>query len=200
MCGRYYVDDDTAREIEKVIRQVDEKLSREAAGGIRLKAGDVHPTDTAPVLLASDRKLCCAWQRWGFDGFDKKQVIFNARSESALEKKMFRESVRHRRIVVPATRFYEWNRKKEKNIFCRNDHTALFMAGFYNRYGDEDRFVILTTAANASMQPVHDRMPLILEPDEIVPWILDDGKTEQILHKTPCLLERRCEFEQISFF
>ena len=200
MCGRYYVDDDTAREIEKVIRQVDEKLRREKENSVTLQPKDIHPTDMAPVLAASNGKLCCMWQRWGFPGQQGKQVIFNARSESALEKKMFRESVERRRIVVPATWFYEWNRNKEKNIFYRNTQPVLFMAGFYNRYQEEDRFVILTTAANESMQPVHDRMPLILEPDEIQPWVFDNGKAEQILQKTPCLLDRKTEFEQMRLF
>ena len=216
MCGRYYVDDETAREIEKVIRQVDEKLRQDSMinrgngsgiagwenGGITLQARDIHPSETAPVLAASNQKLCCTWQRWGFpmQQGSAKQLIFNARSESALEKKMFRESVEHRRIVIPATWFYEWNANKEKNIFFRKTQPVLFMAGFYSRYQDEDRFVILTTAANPSMQPVHDRMPLILEQDEIVPWIFDREKTDGILHKVPCLLERRTEFEQMSLF
>lgn len=51
---------------------------------------------------------------WGFHGFKGKQVIFNARSESVLEKPLFRDSVRHRRVVVPAAAFYEWNARKEK--------------------------------------------------------------------------------------
>ena len=52
-------------------------------------------------------KICGRyWQSWGFHGFNGKQLIFNARSESALEKKMFKESVEHRRVVVPATWFY----------------------------------------------------------------------------------------------
>ena len=76
----------------------------------------------------------------------------------------------------------------------------MFMAGFYGRYEDGDRFVILTTAANASMKPVHDRMPLLLERDEAAGWVLDDGKTEAILHKVPCLLERRTEYEQLTLF
>lgn len=225
MCGRYYVDDETAREIEKVIRQVDEKLrqdsmiSRGNASGIAgqangigisgrensdiiLQTKDIHPSETAPVLAASNQKLCCTWQRWGFpmQQGGAKQLVFNARSESALEKKMFRESVKYRRIVIPATWFYEWNKNKEKNVFYRRTQPVLFMAGFYSRYQDEDRFVILTTAANPSMQPVHDRMPLILEQDEIVPWIFDREKTDEILHKVPCLLERRTEFEQMSLF
>lgn len=46
MCGRYYVDDDTAREIDKLVRQVDEKLRK--AESIRLPAGDIHPSELAP--------------------------------------------------------------------------------------------------------------------------------------------------------
>ncbi len=61
-------------------------------------------------------------------------------------------------------------------------------------------FVILTTGANQSMKPVHDRMPLILERNEIVQWILNDERTEAILHKTPCLLERKSDYEQMSLF
>ena len=198
MCGRYYVDDDTAREIEKLIRQVDEKMRK--AENIHLQAGDVHPSEVAPVIAADHKGLCCRWQRWGFPGFSGKQLIFNARSESALEKKMFKDSVENRRVVVPATWFYEWSRNKEKNIFYREGQPVLYMAGLYNRYQDEDRFVILTTAANESMKPIHDRMPLLLERDEISKWLFEDKLTEGFLQKKPALLERRTDFEQMSLF
>ena len=198
MCGRYYVDDDTAREIEKLVRQVDEKMRK--AENIHLQAGDIHPSEVAPVITADDKGLCCRWQRWGFPGFNGKQLIINARNESALEKKMFRESVENRRIVVPATWFYEWNKSKEKNIFYRKGQPVLYMAGIYDRYQDEDRFVILTTAANESMKPVHDRMPLLLERDEIGNWIFENQHAEDLLKKTSALLERRADFEQMSLF
>ena len=205
MCGRYHIDEKAFNEIIKIIRKVNEELGQQSGSDMviqakDMQAKDIHPTDFAPILGISDQKLNCRWQRWGFPGFQGKQVIFNARSESALEKKTFRESVENRRIVIPAAWFYEWNRKKEKNTFCRKDQPVLFMAGFYNRCQDEERFVILTTEANESMRPVHDRMPLILGQDEILPWISDRGKTEDFLHKTPCLLERQAEFEQISLF
>lgn len=198
MCGRYYVDDDTAKEIEKLIRQVDEKMRK--AENIHLQTGDICPSEVAPVIAADHDALCCKWQRWGFPGFNSKQLIFNARSESALEKKMFKESVEHRRVVVPATWFYEWNKNKEKNIFYREDQPVLYMAGLYNRYQDEDRFVILTTAANESMKPVHDRMPLLLNRDEIEKWLFEDDLTEALLQETPAMLERRTDFEQMSLF
>ena len=201
MCGRYYVDDETAKAIEKLIGQTEGKLRREAMGAVgMLSARDIHPSDTAPVLAEQEGSLCCQWQCWGFPGFKGKQVIFNARSESVMEKPLFRDSVRHRRVVVPAASFYEWNARKEKSTFYKEGQPVLFMAGFYGRYEDGNRFVILTTAANASMKPVHDRMPLLLERDEVAGWVLDDGRIENILRKIPCLLERRTEYEQLTLF
>lgn len=200
MCGRYYVDDDTAKEIEKLVRQVDEKMRQTAMEGIQLQTKDIHPSELAPVITADGDGLCCRWRRWGFPGFSGKQLIFNARCESALEKRMFREGVKSRRIVVPAAGFYEWNKNKEKNTFYRKGQPVLYMAGLYSRYQDEDRFVILTTAANDSMKPVHDRMPLVLERDEISKWLIQDQLVENFLRKTPALLERQAEFEQMKLF
>ena len=63
----------------------------------------------------------------------------------------------------------------------------MFLAGCYNLYEDGHRFVILTTAANPSMEPVHDRMPLILEPGEVKRWLLDDrGQSKS------CIILRLC--------
>lgn len=200
MCGRYYIDDDTAREIEKLVRQVDEKMRRAPVLVRSLQAKDIHPSEAAPVIAADRSGICCRWQRWGFPGFHGKQLIFNARSESVTEKRMFQESVKKRRIVVPAAWFYEWNKNKEKITFYRKEQPVLYMAGLYNRYQEEDRFVILTTEANASMRPVHDRMPLILERDEVCKWLNEDPLAEAFLQKTPPLLERRTDFEQMSLF
>ena len=139
-------------------------------------------------------------ERPGFPGYEGKKLIFNARCESAMEKPMFREAVLHRRAVIPAAGFYEWNQGKQKYTFCRESGDAMFMAGCYRKYEDGDRFVILTTQANASMEQVHDRMPLILERDEAVCWLLEDDASEELLRKAPPLLERRTEFEQLSIF
>ncbi|MBS6642327.1 MAG: SOS response-associated peptidase [Clostridiaceae bacterium] len=190
MCGRYYIDDETAREIKKLVRQIDERLQREKMGR------DIHPTDLAPVLKGNGADFEMEWQKWGLPGIQNKGVIFNARSETVLEKRMFKEGVRRRRIIVPCTWFYEWNRNKEKITFYRTDSSVLFLAGFYNRSEDGDRFVIITTEANESMKETHDRMPLILEPHELEDWVMEDGKTEEILRQKPVLLAKRAEYEQ----
>lgn len=193
MCGRYYIDDDMAKEIEKLVRQVDKSLQM---GHLNK---DIHPTEIAPVLAAGRDGMQMIGKQWGFPGIQKKGVIFNARSETVLEKRMFRESIMHRRIVIPAVWFYEWNSRKEKVLFFREDRRILYMAGFYKQYEEEDRFVILTTQANASMKETHDRMPLILEREELEDWIMEDSRTELLLRKRPAALDKKAEYEQQSF-
>ncbi|MBS5399115.1 MAG: SOS response-associated peptidase [Lachnospiraceae bacterium] len=193
MCGRYYVDDETAREIEKLVRDLDRRLKME-------RTGDVFPSQNAIILKGEGNHLAAEQMRWGFPGFEKGKLLINARAETALERPTFRESVQDRRCIIPARGFYEWNKSKEKFIFERKETPVLFMAGCYNWYEGQERFVILTTDANSSVAPVHNRMPLILEPEELKDWVLDDQATESLLHKTPVLLEQRAEYEQMRLF
>ena len=193
MCGRYYVDDETAREIEKLVRDLDRKLQIE-------RTGDVFPAQNATIIKGQEHHLAAEQMRWGFPGFEKGKLLINARAETALERPTFRESVQDRRCIIPARGFYEWNKSKEKFTFERKETPVLFMAGCYNRYEGQERFVILTTEANSSVAPVHNRMPLILEPEELKDWVLDDQATESLLHKTPVLLEQRAEYEQMRLF
>ena len=60
--------------------------------------------------------------------------------------------------------------------------------------------MILTTGANASMEPIHDRMPLILEKEEAVDWLLEGTKAGEMLRRTSPRLERKTEYEQLSLF
>ena len=71
----------------------------------------------------------------------------------------------------------------------------MFLAGFYNLYDGQERFVILTTDANETM-PVHNRMPLILEREEIGDWIFDDIRAKEILHQVPARLKGSSEYVQ----
>ena len=104
------------------------------------------------------------------------------------------------RCAVPAAGFYEWNRSKEKAVFTHRESPVFYMAGLYRRFDGEDRFVVLTTQANASVAPVHERMPLILEADELETWLNDDAGAAKLLAKTPGMLTRSQEYEQLSLF
>lgn len=214
MCGIYHIGRELESGIESMMRMVNRERRERRRATLSAEAGttesisygffteerDIRPTDQAPVLVGKEDGLSLQNVRWGLPGFQKGQVIFNARRETAMEKPMFHDGILHRRIVIPATSFYEWNMLKEKNVFKRPDGKVIYMAGFCRGEGEMERFTILTTAANASMQPVHDRMPLILEESEIEPWLYQENWLESLLRKVPGALSREAEYEQLSLF
>lgn len=192
MCGRYYVDENVMNELRYIIHGMDKNM--------KLEPEDVCPAQTAYVLSGKKPFLTPERMRWGYPQYQGKGLVINARAENVLERKMFRDSVLHRRCVIPAGFFYEWDSSKNRVEFRRGDMPVLFMAGFYQRFEDMDHFIIITTEANASVAPVHDRMPLILEKDELENWVYDDGFLSYALHREPAALDRRQDYEQLRLF
>ena len=192
MCGRFYVDDETAGVLERIVHEVDLRLGR-------IRTGDIYPSQQAGVLAAKTAEQELEDIRWGFLRQQKKGLLINARAETALQRSMFGESMRHRRCVIPARHFYEWDAQKNKVTFFREDGAVLYLAGCYNRFADGLRFIILTTKANASVCPEHDSMPVILEQRELADWIYEDGYTQEVLCKVPLLLGHTQEYEQQRF-
>lgn len=179
MCGRYYVDDETAKEIERIIRNLDKRFKETP------KHGEIYPTNNVMVLQGENNNTILSDMIWGFPQYQRKGVIFNARSETALEKRTFSSSTKQRRCIIPARGFYEWDKTKNKIAFERPDRQVMLFAGIWNTYGLDNRVAILTTEANKSMEGVHDRMPLIMERSEVDTWLYDDNSVEFLLHKRP---------------
>lgn len=108
--------------------------------------------------------------------------IINARSETVADKPAFRDSFRARRCLIPADGFYEWKRSKEAKQpfhFGMLDDSAFAFAGIWDSWNDGrgnslETCSILTTAPNSLLVDVHDRMPVILEPENYELW-LDPG-------------------------
>lgn len=122
--------------------------------------------------------------------------MINARSETAASKPSFRAAFVRRRCLVPANGYYEWQKpaagagRKVPYYFHRRDGLILAFAGLWESWNHADRAelrtcTILTTGANATNAPVHDRMPVIVEPDRWDLWLrpgpLDDRVCSEIL-------------------
>lgn len=195
MCGRYYFDRETEMETARIAR-----IRRRAfQGGIRSRQpGDIRPAMEAPVLVAGAEGLEMAFMRWGFPRYRGPGLVINARAESAADRPLFSRSLESRRCVIPAGRFYEWNRDRERVTFWYPDRKILYMAGLYSLYQEEERFVILTREANDSVRDIHDRMPLILEPEELDAWTGREEEALALLDKALPALSRRQEYEQLS--
>ena len=177
MCGRYtFFTDKELQEVDDIVEKISRDLQLD-----KMNTGEIFPTDLAPVLLSEKEIILPKLMKWGFPNFQNKGVIINARSETAREKKLFGASMERRRCVIPSTGFYEWDAQKRKYLFNMPDTKILYMAGIYNQFEGEERFVILTTDANQSMAEVHKRMPVVLTKDGIEDWIFDTKKVDDIL-------------------
>ena len=132
--------------------------------------------------------------RWGLVPFWSKEPggkrpLINARAEGIEAKPSFRGPVRHRRCIVPASGFYEWRREGtgKQPYFVRPAEDEVFaLAAIWDHWEGKqgeviESVVIITTSANELMQPIHDRMPVILEEEEVAGWIEPATKLEKAL-------------------
>ena len=201
MCGRYFFGDRTADEVEKELGL--------RPGSISPRPGDATPGSILPGIVRRrngaqnhDNELQATDVRdlfWGLTSHDNKLII-NARAESVCDKPMFSESFSNRRCLLPAAGFYEWDKAKTKFIFKRPDGKPMYLAGFYDLNEGKDSFVILTTEANKSMEPVHDRMPVMIEAASVQDYLLDASAAMDMLKEPMPELERSTGYEQLSLF
>lgn len=188
MCGRYYIDEEMAMELEKLIVDIDKKLNPSNY------VNDIVPSATAPVITSHNHEMSVELFSWGFQSYDKKKLLINARAETVFEKRMFKDSLYKRRCVIPAAGFYEWDKSRNKFTFTPESNNLMLMAGLYD---EEGRFVIITTKANESMEPVHDRMPLVLTREQVKCWLYDREEISSILKQCPPLLKSHTQAQQL---
>jgi putative SOS response-associated peptidase YedK len=145
---------------------------------------NIAPTDSHWIVRTryEDREILPA--RWGLINFwmkDRKQAFknINARAETVRKLPSFRTAFAERRCVVPADGFFEWTGPKESRQpiwFHRGDGGLILFAGLYDSWRPsptekERTFTIVTTTPNALLEPIHNRMPVVLEEDEIDDWL-----------------------------
>lgn len=186
MCGRYALYSPHSRLRERFdVNIVD--------GWLWQDRYNITPSQQAPIIRVGEgggRVLVNAhWglvPSWGHELGSLQQPI-NAKIETAGERPMFRHAFKRSRVLVPACGFYEWvpvaGYKQPYYIRPRGD--ALFgFGGLLEHWdGPEGRiltFAILTTVANEVMRPIHDRMPVIIRPEDYAAW-LDPAVTEASL-------------------
>ena len=144
---------------------------------------NVAPSQGVPVIVQRESGPALTTMRWGFqpawlrtDG--QRPPPINARCESLLERPMFRGSVPRGRCLIPADGFYEWmalpGSKAKQPMYIRLKGGELFaFAGLYVQ-GPADigeTCVIITTAANQVLRPIHERMPVILDRSVEQHWL-----------------------------
>lgn len=189
MCGRFQM-------TEEAFLALQAAFDLPAFWQPMLPLGMIYPTNQSLVLLSAapdnpDAPAGVAGALYAFglqsERGGKKKLLINARSETVFETWTFRDLIRTSRCVIPCAWFYEWSPYKERFSFFEENHPVLYLAGIYKN----EQFIILTTAANESVAPVHNRMPVILAEKDVKPWLDEPAKTEYFLKRREPLLVAR---------
>lgn len=175
MCGRFFIEsDDTPDELIEMLNRAETRVQA-ADPSFHLPRGEVRPGDWAAVVSlnrASQRSVFA--MKWGFR-MDK-QLLINARSETAAAKPTFRDSMANRRCLIPVSAYFEWDRRTKpltKYRFAVPDAPFLWLAGLYRFEADSawPVFTVLTRPAAPDLAVFHDRMPVIVPPDLTARWL-----------------------------
>lgn len=169
MCGRYFIaEDDPTDELMQIIEAVNRRSANVKT------SGEIRPTDTIPVLANTPTLQPCAYaMRWGYTMPDG-TPMFNARSETAASKAMFKDGMAQRRCIIPASHYFEWEKRGKERIkyaIAPKGSRMLYMAGIYRKEGNHAACTILTRAPAPEIAFIHDRMPVILPAEAVADWL-----------------------------
>ncbi len=186
MCGRYSLVCD-AEHLQAYYDLV-------SAGVFAAPRFNIAPAQAVPAVVLVDGERHLELFRWGFIpawAKDKRRgrSAINARAESIEARPTFRNAFRHRRCIIPADGFYEWQgsagHRRAWRIEPAERREFFSFAGLWETWEGDGEVIhsctIIVGPANALLEPIHDRMPIILPRDALAPW-LDPHTPTGVLH------------------
>lgn len=181
MCGRYQFNISYSDLSKSIQNQVD-NLS------LDFKQGEIFPGDDVLVIIPKMDKISLKVMKWGIKDKNKYLQI-NARIETINNNFYYRDIVINHCCVI-ANGFYEWDKDKHKYYF-RSDDEFIYLAAIYN---NKDELLIITKQADECMNDIHERMPVILNKDEMLKYILND---ELSITKKDLIINKQLEKKKI---
>jgi putative SOS response-associated peptidase YedK len=187
MCGRYALTTEPGK--------LAKRFGAEPPAGLRARY-NVAPSQDIPILRREREGRRFALARWGLVPSWSKEAksgyrTINARAETVASKPAFRSAFRHRRCLIPASGFYEWQAQahtqmKQPWFVALKNGEPMGFAGLWEHWkgaeGEElESCCILVTEANELMRPIHDRMPVILDPESWDAWLDPEVKDPSFL-------------------
>jgi putative SOS response-associated peptidase YedK len=181
MCGRYITRDQAA--IERYFNVSSHQFQLH-------DRYNVAPSTKVPVIRLIEDERVLSLMHWGLLPFWAKDPkigykTINARAETVATKPAFRAAYQARRCLMPANGFYEWKRDvapKQPYFIHRRDHNPMAFAGLWETWNGPDQIIesctIITTKANELMAELHNRMPVLLDPQDFDGWMT--GNPEEV--------------------
>jgi putative SOS response-associated peptidase YedK len=191
MCGRF-TNKAKSKDIEKEF-----KVGRKNANLFEPRY-NIAPSQMIDVVFEPESERILSQLKWGLvpscskDAAASKGLI-NARAETLTEKPSFREAFKSHRCIIPASGFYEWQKKgtgaKQPFYFYLKEKEVFGFAGLWESWVDKttgeelETCTIITTEANDVLKPVHERMPVILKAESYDEWLDAKEKNTEKLQK-----------------
>ena len=179
MCGRYMI----TSSVEAMARLFEAELDFGANMIGDAARPNVSPTEAIPVVVSDGGRRRIVAMRWGlvppwYKAPNGGPLLINARSESVATKPAFAKAVRERRCLIPADGFYEWQGEKGAKtpfVIRRADGGPFAFAGLWESWRGQPTAAIVTCEANATLAPIHERMPVVLAPADYALWLGEAG-------------------------
>jgi putative SOS response-associated peptidase YedK len=179
MCGRYMI----TSSFEAMARLFEAELDLGANMIGDAERPNVSPTEAIPVVVSRDGGRRIVVMRWGllppwYKTPTGGPLLINARAESIADKPAFAKAVRERRCLIPADGFYEWQGEKgAKTPYAIRppDGGMIAFAGVWESWRGMPTAAIVTCAANTALAPIHERMPVVIAPEDRALWLGEGG-------------------------
>ena len=174
MCGRYAINtEEEIIEIREILKEISVRLAEDKFKDYKNFGYDAYPGISAPIITPENK---ITQGKWGFEKWDGKGVVFNARSEGLITSRFFSRHLSKGRCIIPAKSYYEWlksdNNIKLKYSIFDSGMKPLYMAGLMkNDFDNNISYVVITKEANDNIKFIHNRMPLLLTESEAISWI-----------------------------
>jgi putative SOS response-associated peptidase YedK len=160
---------------------------------------NIAPTQPIAIVREVHRQRRFALARWGLvpawvEDPKRFSLLINARTEGILDKPAFAAAMKYRRCLMPASGFYEWRRqgKSKQPFWVRPERGGpIAFAGLWETWsdgdgGEIDSACIITTSANATVAPIHARMPVVIAPENFELWLTGEiGAANALLKPAP---------------
>ncbi|MNB97102.1 putative SOS response-associated peptidase YedK [compost metagenome] len=187
MCGRFTITDP--------IEEIMDRYMAAIADGFEYKPNyNAAPMQYIPTIIGSSNGNRLGSLRWGLvpSWADDQKIgnkMINARAETLAEKPAFKRLIGSKRCIIPTNGFYEWKKEGSRNQPMRilmKDESIFSLAGLYDTWIDPDgnklsTCTIITTEPNSLMADIHNRMPVILWPQDEAEWLNKESDKEIVL-------------------